>query len=816
MLVGGLAAAQGTALLKVGEALPPLLDLSDAQAAALVPADPRDPAQVEAARTAWAPRIAPFRAAPALRLRLPSNGPRLPLLLAASQALKAQAPEQRLYLAFDPGAEPLLDDTAWGAVDGGLLTGEDLGAEPSRWRTRLAEAQATFPGRPWCLWLPVDPGPWAGSLLGDGGRLVLPAGGPAATLAAQLPSGFTEVEGGQGDLTLRNRQGEARRWKFEGGAWRPAELPRTRTEVVVSAAEAYDVGALLSRMRAAQLRDRAALRTLEGDLAVDIHLQGATGPGADLGFSFRLFERAGETEELLQKQVRFNGMNAKLPEGVQLPIVESRTSLAQPVALGLTERYRYEDAGPAAAGQRLLRFAPVDADATLFAGELTVDEATGRILEERSQREGLPGTVKSERRILRYGAVGQGWRPTRIQTFERWVSPGGVAQVQRTLTLSAMSPNQEGFEARRQATRAAAGTMLKQTSEGLRYYVRQPDGSRRLEEKPRTGGRALGALVLVDPGLQPPVLPLGGLAFFDFNAFNKGIQVNFFTAGVFNLLAVAVPNLPGGFDLNANALAMLLAVDERPVRNGKLAEDDAVSRRFGNLSLELGHDLGAGFRFEVQGRFGYNRFGLARDEERRTPGFVLPPDGWTREVRGELSWLWRGLQVRGFYGKGRRPEGTFGAPGALETIADQGAFRRWGGTLALDRTLRPGLRGFAEVSAISGAGFDRFNALEVGGLRGAVAGLRSHALAADQVLAAKTGLTLPSGPSLRLSLGLDHARARELGSGLTYRFTGARVSGDLPGFWFFTAARVDLGLGLQSDVPGTRTVNGMVTLLRVF
>ena len=73
-----------------------------------------------------------------------------------------------------------------------------------------------------------------------------------------------------------------------------------------------------------------------------------------------------------------------------------------------------------------------------------------------------------------------------------------------------------------------------------------------------------------------------------------------------------------------------------------------------------------------------------------------------------------------------------------------------------------------------------------------------------------------SGPRLRLTLTLDHARARSLQDGETYGFTGLGAAGDLPGFWVFTALRVDLGVGLQSDIPGLRTVNGYVALLRVF
>ena len=73
------------------------------------------------------------------------------------------------------------------------------------------------------------------------------------------------------------------------------------------------------------------------------------------------------------------------------------------MALTLTERYRYEDGGPAGPGRRILRFRPVDKDPLLFEGELTVLEESGRIQEERSSRSNLPGIVRSETRTLTYG-----------------------------------------------------------------------------------------------------------------------------------------------------------------------------------------------------------------------------------------------------------------------------------------------------------------------------------------------------------------------------------------------------------------------------
>ena len=88
--------------------------------------------------------------------------------------------------------------------------------------------------------------------------------------------------------------------------------------------------------------------------------------------------------------------------------------------------------------------------------------------------------------------------------------------------------------------------------------------------------------------------------------------------------------------------------------------------------------------------------------------------------------------------------------------------------------------------------------------------------AKSQELFAKAAVAIPTGPSLRLTLSLEHARARSLDDQKTYGLTGLGITGDLPGFWMFTSMRVDLGIGLQSDIAGVKGVNGLIALLRVF
>ncbi|MDR2697625.1 MAG: hypothetical protein LBB40_04030 [Holophagales bacterium] len=797
--------------------MPRVLDLRDADPRTLVPSDGINEAEIEAVRLAWASKIQPYKDETTIQIKLPNTDGRTALLLGASQALKAQNPSIKVYLAFDESAPSNWDESFWGALDGGAIVPENLPNQPEGWLDVLIRAQEQLPARTWTIWCPADPGAEAPLLLSGGAWLVVPPGGPTAALASSIPDEFDDVEGSRGFLSLKNRSGQkSLRWQFTGYAWRLTAPEEKRATVIVESVADYDIHALLANVRATQLREKAALITQESRLNINIHAQSGRGMGADLGYTFSAFEKAGEPEEFLQEKVLLNGVKANIQGDLQLPIVESKRGVSPPIALSLTERYRYSDGGKGDDGQRWIKFTPASDDPTLFTGQILVNEATGRIIEEQSERSNLPGIVKSERRKLIYGEPMTGfWRVMNIQTFERWVLSGGIAQVQRELSYQNFKINQDDFAQNRQRARDSNSAMLRQTEDGLRYLTRDKDGVRIVEQRQRTSGRAFGGAVMVDPSLQFPVIPAGALALFDYDAFGKGIQYNALLAGIFNMGTVSVPNLPGGFDLGLQASGGILAFTERPAVEGKLLDKDGVARQSGQVRVSVGRDLGLGFRLRIQGLTIYNRFSEAKEEKYRTPGYLIPPSGFTLGFTSELSWIRHGFQLRGNFGAGNRPDGFFGPPDNVRPIADGGKYTRWGVTASYDLRLKTKTWFHSEIGVDGGSGFDRFLSLDLGG-NARVSGIRGNAVTSDRIQFIGLGYVLPLSQYFRMTCHIDHARAHSLDDQKTYGFTGMGVAGDIPGFWWFTAIRMDVGIGLQSDVPGVKGVNGFIALLRVF
>ena len=80
---------------------PATLDLRGDAPADWIPLDTRNPALVQEKNEAWSRRVATLQNPASVRILLPRGPGRIPLLLAASQALRAHNPAVTLYLAFD-------------------------------------------------------------------------------------------------------------------------------------------------------------------------------------------------------------------------------------------------------------------------------------------------------------------------------------------------------------------------------------------------------------------------------------------------------------------------------------------------------------------------------------------------------------------------------------------------------------------------------------------------------------------------------------------------------------------------------------------
>src|SRR5262249_58594926 len=99
--------------------------------------------------------------------------------------------------------------------------------------------------------------------------------------------------------------------------------------------------------------------------------------------------------------------------------------------------------------------------------------------------------------------------------------------------------------------------MVRETSAGLRYLEKTGSGERVVKEGFETSRKFLLGGVHHDAGLQYPVVPLGGVDYFNFDYGHRGIQANVFFAGV--VLSANATN-PNFANTRTNLSADLFAI----------------------------------------------------------------------------------------------------------------------------------------------------------------------------------------------------------------------------------------------------------------
>ena len=250
----------------------------------------------------------------------------------------------------------------------------------------------------------------------------------------------------------------------------------------------------------------------------------------------------------------------------RLPIIEPERVAAPPLAITLTDVYRYRLAGREPIGgapllRRRLRAAST-ARAPLFRGRAWIaadDFGDGAV--SAAAQTGLRGPIVSSEQVDEFAPDAAGPSGcSRGRTCAR--STKGAAHrtpIHRLLSIDAprgQSARLRGARAQRGATRRR-DVMLRDTPEGYplpRAGSGAPGGAGGRQRRRRSRGaspesrraasaRSRSASSSIRTSRRP--LPFAGLSYVDFNLFGTGTQFNGFFGGTYGQLAFSVPSLGG-------------------------------------------------------------------------------------------------------------------------------------------------------------------------------------------------------------------------------------------------------------------------------
>ena len=595
-----------------------------------------------------------------------------------------------------------------------------------------------------------------------------------------------------------------------------AELEGIEERVEVATDRGIPVEEILRRLQAVE--DAQARRIDHYQATSTMHLRFGTGVNSfEATFVGPFFFRQGEGFDWAWRDFYVQGVKwrgKKLPE---LPLVQPEKAAALPLEILFTKEYAYRLRGTATVEGRdtwVVDFEPVagqDAKG-LYQGTVWIDRDIYARVKTRALQLGLEGDVISNEETTYFqplDAQGQPapWStesyflPTRVVGQQLLSVLNATTQIEKETLLEAVIFNQDGFEEARKAVLDSEVTMVRDTDKGLRYLVKEDDGTRVVQEEFDVSRTFLLGGLFYDESLDFP-LPLAGINFLSFDFKGTGKQVNLFFAGALVVGNIAEPRLFGSrWDAGANIFSLFVKGSDQQFRGGIEQPNEEIENRPFSFSTFLGRPLGAFGKLDFTYRLDWDVYGRTDDTD---PDFVLPEDTITHAVGAEVSYKRAGysLQAEGFYHT-RQDWAFWGLPGNTEFDQGQEDFITWGvsagKTWWLPRFQKFGL----ELEILGGEDLDRFSKYDFSFFGDAsVAGYASGVVRAEEASALHLTYGLNLGELLRVEVRGDAAWASDEASGLEDELlAGVSLNGTVIGPWQ-TIVNFDLGIPVEGPADG--------------
>ena len=650
---------------------------------------------------------------------------------------------------------------------------------------------------------------------------------PSAELRVKLPTGdvtdpvaYTLPDGAKLELgyTADQKKGETvLRVPWQGKALLVL-FSRLKTGVVgqgqvsVSAAYKIPVEIILARHQAVQQPQDILLHNYTAKAQVDYHFKLPGGTGSlDVTFLNDFFYRRGEGARWVQNQMLLNGVAWKGGTIPNLPIIEPAKVNTLPLALTLGRDYTYRYIRDEVIDGRdcfVVEFVPAPgAKGSLYSGKVWIDKETYVRKRMSVRQSGLePPTVSNDETDYYTPVQGPDGRTfyllTRLSGQMIFSVAGANVAADREIRFSDVELNAPEFSAEVKRAEESSKPILQDTEKGLRYLVKEKDGSRKLQMDPATGKWFAVAGTYYDQSLDYP-LPLVGVNYFDYDFKKSKTQVNMFVTGVVNTLTVAKVDLLPKVDADANALLFAIPFEDKVYPTGK--EDKAlgvkVLREYVNGSL--------GWRFTEFSKLFlelgamYYRYSKASETSYL---FRMPSNHFDLDADLGYRYSRRGWSLAADYDAHHRSAWEpWGMPGTNEDWAQKNNYALWNVSASKSFYLPNFQKITASATWMDGRDLDRFSQYQFSYLgRDSLVGFAGSGVRFDRGGVARIAYAFNVANVVRFGLNVDQARVQPVkGVDLWQNHTGVGLSGAVTGPWK-TYWTLDLGYALRSDIPDVR------------
>ncbi len=532
-----------------------------------------------------------------------------------------------------------------------------------------------------------------------------------------------------------------------------------------------------------------------------------------------------------------NGVKWKYGRIPELPLIQPEKVTQLPLDIHLTNEYRYELVQETDLnGYHVyeVRFEPppnAPESLPLYRGTVWIDtkgwarvrlsmvqlNLTGEVLSNEERVEFQPFSRETRTSMAATDAVKADprsviWLPTEVVAQQVISAAGRANAVQRATTFSDFRLNPADFDTHLAAIAASDARMVRETPAGLRYLEKRGNGERVVKEGFDTSQLFMLGGVHHDAGLEFPVVPLGGIDYFNFNLGGRGIQTNVFFAGLVVAANATHPNVANTrTNVGADFFGIAVPIDNTLYRNGEEQKSESVKGIPLSLTLRAGHPILNFGKIDLS--FTAAHVTYQRGDETGA-SFAVPSDTFLLGPSLQLQYARRGYALSAFYDYTTR---TSWEPWGVrsEFDPDQKTFTRFGASFGKSFYLPKFQRISADVNYLDGSRLDRFSKYELG-FFGAqrIHGIKSGSVRAERAILGHLAYGFVFSEQFRIEAFYDHGLIDDAVAGYKREpFQGLGIAGQTVGP-YGTLLRLDIGKTIGRNAQDGFVAN--VVFLKLF
>ena len=532
-----------------------------------------------------------------------------------------------------------------------------------------------------------------------------------------------------------------------------------------------------------------------------------------------------------------NGVRWKYGRIPELPLIQPEKVTQLPLDIHFTNEYRYELIRETSLGGYPVyevRFEPppnAPVELPLYRGTVWIDKHTwGRIRVSMIQLN-LTGEVLSNEERVDFQPFDRAtrapmspaevaaadarsilWLPVDVSAQQVISAAGRSNPVERQTNFTNFRIDPADFEVAHRQISASEALMVRETDAGLRYLERRGEGERVVKEGFDTSQLFMVGGVHHDAGLEFPVVPLGGIDYFNFNLFDRGIQANVFFAGVMVAANATHPNVANTrTNVGADFFGIAIPFENTMSRDGEERPQEGVKVLPLVLTARAGHPI---FNFgKVDLSFTAAHLTYQRGEE-TAAGYIVPQDTFLFGPTLSAEYTRWGYNLALSWDHTTRTSWEpWGDPAEYDD--SQKSFTRYAASIGksfyLPRFQRIGI----DLNYLDGQRLDRFSKYELG-FFGAqrVHGVQSGSVRAERAFIGHLSYGFVFSEQFRIEAFYDHAVLDDESAGFRREpFQGLGIAGQTVGP-YGTLLRLDIGKTIGRNAQDGFVAN--VVFLKLF